>query len=168
MIALPPAPNVKAAVSIVLHNALLRLTEEQRGIEETAQRFAREKLAPRYQAREQEARIDRALVRQMGALGLIGADLPEDYGGLGQPSVTAGVIIEAIAYGDFNVSYVQLLGSLQGQILARHAAPELTRHWISRIVAGEAPWHGEALHRAPRSPARCERCPVRRAPRSSR
>jgi len=116
----------------------VRFTAEQRAFQETAQRFAREKLAPHYQAREASGEVDRALVRQMGDLGLIGADLPEEYGGLGQPSLTAGLIIEAIAYGDFNVAYVQLLGSLQGQILARHAAPELARDWISRIVTGDA------------------------------
>ena len=116
----------------------VRFTAEQRAFQETAQRFAREKLAPHYQAREASGEVDRALVKQMGALGLIGADLPEQYGGLGQPSLTAGVIIEAIAYGDFNVAYVQLLGSLQGQILARHAAPDLARDWISRIVSGDA------------------------------
>ena len=113
-------------------------TAEQRAFQETARRFAREQLAPQYQAREATGQIDRALVRQMGDLGLIGVDLPEEYGGLGQPSLTAGLIIEAIAYGDFNVAYVQLLGSLQGQILARHAAPELARDWIARIVSGEA------------------------------
>jgi cyclohexanecarboxyl-CoA dehydrogenase len=116
----------------------VRFTAEQRAFQETAQRFAREKLAPHYQAREASGEVDRALVRQMGDLGLIGADLPEEYGGLGQPSLTAGLIIEAIAYGDFNVAYVQLLGSLQGQILARHAAPDLARDWISRIVTGDA------------------------------
>jgi len=116
----------------------VRFTAEQRAFQETAQRFAREKLAPHYQSRETSGEVDRALVRQMGDLGLIGADLPEEYGGLGQPSLTAGLIIEAIAYGDFNVAYVQLLGSLQGQILARHAAPDLARDWISRIVSGEA------------------------------
>jgi len=116
----------------------VRFTAEQRAFQETAQRFAREKLAPHYQAREASGEVDRALVRQMGDLGLIGADLPEEYGGLGQPSLTAGLIIEAIAYGDFNVAYVQLLGSLQGQILARHAAPDLARDWIARIVSGDA------------------------------
>ena len=116
----------------------VRFTAEQRAFQETAQRFAREKLAPHYQAREASGEVDRALVRQMGDLGLIGADLPEEYGGLGQPSLTAGLIIEAIAYGDFNVAYVQLLGSLQGQILARHAAPDLARDWIARIVTGDA------------------------------
>lgn len=113
-------------------------TAEQRAFQETARRFAREQLAPQYQAREADGHVDRKLVRQMGDLGLIGVDLPEEYGGLGQPSLTAGLIIEAIAYGDFNVAYVQLLGSLQGQILARHAAPELAHEWISRIVSGEA------------------------------
>jgi cyclohexanecarboxyl-CoA dehydrogenase len=74
----------------------------------------------------------------MGALGLIGVDLPEKFGGLGQSSEMAGHIIEAIAYGDFNVAYVQLLGSLQGTILANHASPELAGTWISRIVSGDA------------------------------
>jgi cyclohexanecarboxyl-CoA dehydrogenase len=114
------------------------LTDDQRAFQETAQRFAREKIAPGYMKREAEARLDRALVLEMGALGLIGADLPERYGGLGEPSVTAGLAIEALAYGDINVSYVPLLASLNGQIIARHAAPELAGHWIPRIVAGEA------------------------------
>lgn len=111
---------------------------ETQAIRETAQRFARERLAPHYMTGETSGRIDRALIREMGALGLIGADLPEALGGLGQSSVIAGEIIQAIAYGDFNVSYVQLLGSLQGTILANHAAPDLAAHWIGRIVAGEA------------------------------
>ena len=114
------------------------LSEEQRAFRTAAQRFAREKLAPRYQAREQEAVIDRKLVREMGALGLIGPDLPERYGGLGLPSEVSGLVIEALAYGDFNVAYVQLLGSLCGQIIARHAAEDLAAEWLPRIVAGEA------------------------------
>jgi cyclohexanecarboxyl-CoA dehydrogenase len=114
------------------------LTDEQRAFIETARRFARERLAPRYQARENDGRIEQQLMRDMGSLGLIGVDLPEAYGGLEQPSLTAGLIIEALAYGDFNAAYVQLLASLNGQVLARHAAPELAQAWIRRMVAGEA------------------------------
>ena len=116
----------------------MALSEEQRAFRTAAERFAREKLAPRYQAREREALIDRALVREMGALGLIGCDLPERHGGLGLTSETSGLIIEAIAYGDLNVAYVQLLGSLCGQIIAQHAAEELAAQWLPRIVAGES------------------------------
>ncbi len=107
-------------------------------VQETARRFARERLAPHYMAREQIGHVDRTLIREMGALGLIGVDLPEELGGHGQSSVLAGLIIEAIAHGDFNVAYIQLLGSLQGSILARHASPALAQAWISRIVAGDA------------------------------
>ena len=114
------------------------LTEEQLAFRDTAQRFAREKLAPSFMAREAAGCIDRDLVREMGALGLIGLDLPEQYGGLGAASETAGVVIEALAYGDLNVSYVPLLSSLNGQIVARHANPQLAAHWIGRIVSGEA------------------------------
>jgi cyclohexanecarboxyl-CoA dehydrogenase len=113
-------------------------SEDQRALQATAERFARQKLAPAYQAREQEAMIDRALVREMGALGLIASDLAEHYGGLGLPSETTGLIIEALAYGDVNVAYVQLLGSLCGQIIARHATENLAAEWLPRIVSGES------------------------------
>jgi cyclohexanecarboxyl-CoA dehydrogenase len=114
------------------------LSEEQRDFVEVARRFARERIAPGYMARERDGRIDRDLVREMGALGLIGADLPEALGGLGAPSVTTGLAIEAISHADMNVGYVPLLASLNGQIVARHAAPSLASQWIPRIVAGEA------------------------------
>lgn len=114
-----------------------RLNDDQKSFVETAQRFARERLAPRYQAREREGRVEPELVREMGELGLIGLDLPEVYGGLGQPSLTTGLVIEALAYGDFNVTYAQLLASLNGQILARHASPEVAQEWIPRLVSGE-------------------------------
>lgn len=114
------------------------LTDDQRAFQDVARRFARERIAPGYMAREREARVERSLLREMGTLGLIGADLPERLGGLGAPSVTAGLAMEAVAYADINVAYVPLLASLNGQIIARHAAPDLAAHWIPRIVAGEA------------------------------
>ena len=114
------------------------LSEDQRAFQEVAQRFTRDRIAPLYMQREKDGAVDRALIHEMGALGLIGADLPEAYGGLGAPSMTTGLAIEALAYGDINVSYVPLLASLNGQIIARHASPELAGEWIPRIVAGEA------------------------------
>ena len=113
-------------------------TEDQQAFRETAQRFAREKLVESYQKRATEHVMDRALVREMGSLGLIGADLPEKFGGLGESSVTAGLIVEEIARADFNVSYIQLLGSLMGGMVAKHASPEIAMEWMARVTAGEA------------------------------
>ena len=111
--------------------------EDQLALRDMARRFAREQLKPDYQKRESESGIDRALFREMGALGLLGVDLPEQYGGMGLSGVTAGIIIEEIAYGDFNVSYAQLLCSLMGAIIHRNAQPALAREWIPRLIAGE-------------------------------
>ena len=113
------------------------LNDDQLAFQETARRFAREKLAPGYQRREDEGRIDRALVREMGDLGLIAPELPEEFGGLGTPSLTSGLIAEAIGYADVNAAYIQILGSLNGKIIAGHARPELARQWLPRLVSGE-------------------------------
>ena len=113
------------------------LNDDQLAFQETARRFAREKLAPGYQRREVEGRIDRALVREMGDLGLIAPELPEEFGGLGTPSLTSGLIAEAIGYADVNAAYIQILGSLNGKIIAGHARPELARQWLPRLVSGE-------------------------------
>ncbi|WP_245265968.1 acyl-CoA dehydrogenase family protein [Bradyrhizobium japonicum] len=114
------------------------LSAEQQAFREIAERFAREKLAPHYQKRAKQDRIDRAMLKEMGDLGLIGVDIPEQYGGLGESSATAGVIIEQIAYGDFNASYVQLLASLMGGMIAQHASPDISQQWLPRVVKGEA------------------------------
>ena len=114
------------------------LADEQHAFLDTARRFAREKIAPGYMQREKAARIDRALIAEMGSLGLIAPELPEKVGGLGQSSLLAGMITEVIGHADINVAYLQVLGSLNGKIIAAHAAPDLARHWIGRIVAGDA------------------------------
>ncbi|NVN86836.1 MAG: acyl-CoA dehydrogenase family protein [Rhodopseudomonas sp.] len=114
------------------------LSEQQQAFQEAAQRFAKQKLAPHYLTRAKQNGIDRALVKEMGSLGLIGADLPEQYGGLGESCATAGVIIEQIATADFNVSYVQLLASLMGSMIAKHASPEIAAQWLPRVTSGDA------------------------------
>ena len=111
--------------------------DDQNALREAAQRFARTRLRPDYQKRESGDGFDRGLLREMGKLGLIGVDLPKEYGGLGESALTSGLITEAIAYGDFSVSYAFLHGSLLGAIIHRNANPELARYWNTRIIAGE-------------------------------
>ena len=114
------------------------LSDEQLAMRDMARRFAEERLAPRYREREAEARIEPELIEEMGSLGLIGIDLPESLGGLDLGSVASGLIIEDIAGGDMNVSYVQLLASLNGSIIAAHARPEVAQEIVPRVCEGKA------------------------------
>jgi cyclohexanecarboxyl-CoA dehydrogenase len=107
-------------------------------IAEHARRFARERVAPGYLERDRTRVLDRALMREMGQLGLIAPELPESAGGQGLGRLAAGVICEEIARADLSMSYVNLLASLNGQILAEHGSPDIAGPWLSRITRGEA------------------------------
>ncbi len=114
------------------------LTEDQKALQDSARRFSRERLLPDYQKREKLGVLDRGLIAEMGRLGLLGMDLPEEYGGMGLDAVTTGLIAEELAYGDFNVSAVPVGISLNAAILLRHAQPEVVREWVPRMIRGDA------------------------------
>jgi cyclohexanecarboxyl-CoA dehydrogenase len=110
---------------------------EHGDIRAAATRFASEVLAPSSRRIETGGAIPLDIRRQMGALGLVGLELPERYGGLGLDHVASGVAIEAVAEGDFNVAYVPLLASLCGTIVARHAEPAVAAEVLPQICSGE-------------------------------
>ncbi|MBI5260723.1 MAG: cyclohexanecarboxyl-CoA dehydrogenase [Bradyrhizobium sp.] len=114
------------------------LDEDLVALGEQARRFAADRVAPGYLERDRTRVLDRGLMKQMGAMGFIAPELPEQFGGLGMSCLAAGVIHEEIARADLSISYINLLGSLNGQILAHHGRPEVVRPWLSRLIAGEA------------------------------
>lgn len=112
-------------------------TADQLALQQTAYRFAREVLLPEYLNRDRPSLADKAVARQMGQLGLLGTDLPEDLGGLGQSSLVTGMVSEALAYGDFNLSAVPVNVSLNAAILMAHAPAEVCDHIVPLMIAGE-------------------------------
>ena len=112
-------------------------TEDQNAIRESVARFSSEVLAPGYRRRDREGRIEREVIRQMGEMGFLGGELSSQFGGSELDCVTSGVIIEEISKGDFNVGYIPLLTSLNGQIIANYAAPHLAEEWLTGMISGE-------------------------------
>ncbi|MEQ1888419.1 MAG: acyl-CoA dehydrogenase family protein [Alphaproteobacteria bacterium] len=113
------------------------LSPEQRAFQETVRRFSAEKVAPFYQQRETDGVISIALRREMGALGMLGVELPEQFGGMGLDCVTAGISIEEVARADFNVAYIPLLISLLGAIVKQHPDEEMARRIITDMCVGD-------------------------------
>src|SRR5437764_7691582 len=68
------------------------LSEEERMVRDTARDFAQEKLFPQILQAYREERFDRDVINQMGALGLLGPTIPQEYGGAGLGYVAAGLI----------------------------------------------------------------------------
>ncbi|WP_338603267.1 acyl-CoA dehydrogenase [Saccharopolyspora sp. SCSIO 74807] len=113
------------------------LTEDQLRLRDEAGRFAAERLAPHYREREQRGSVEPQVRREMGDRGFIAPELPVEIGGRGLDRVTSGILTEEIARGDFSVAYLQVVGSLVGQILASNAASEVAARWVPGICRGE-------------------------------
>ncbi|MBU6503079.1 MAG: cyclohexanecarboxyl-CoA dehydrogenase [Burkholderiales bacterium] len=107
-------------------------------VAEQARRFATDRVAPGFLERDRTRVLDRALMREMGELGFIAPELPEVFGGQGLGCLAAGVIHEEIARADLSISYINLLASLNGQILSQHGQPGMVKPWLERLVRGEA------------------------------
>jgi cyclohexanecarboxyl-CoA dehydrogenase len=112
-------------------------SDEQQEYRDRARAIATKKLLPEYRAREKAGRIDPDLRQEIGAAGLIAPEIPVEYGGRGLDRVTSGVVTEEIGRGDINVAYLQVVGSLVGQILAGNARPEVAQQWVPKICSGE-------------------------------
>lgn len=111
-------------------------TVVQRELVEGVRHFSKEKLAPVYARRESEEAFHRPTVAEMGKLGFFGVELPEEYGGLGLDSVTAGLVTEALCADDMNLGYLSVNISLVGQILSTYGRPEVVSPWLRGMIAG--------------------------------
>ena len=114
------------------------IDDDLMAVAEQARRFATDRVARGFLERDRTRVLDRALMREMGELGFIAPELPEVFGGQGLGCLAAGVIHEEIARADLSISYINLLASLNGQILSQHGQPGMVKPWLERLVRGEA------------------------------
>ena len=73
-----------------------QLGEEEKMIRDTARAYAQDRLAPRIREAYANEHTDRAIFNEMGELGLLGATLPEQYGGVGASYVSYGLVAREI------------------------------------------------------------------------
>src|SRR5688572_4551876 len=113
-------------------------TDEQRMIGDTTREFVDNEVRPNLEAMEKHAwEVARDLVRKAGDLGLLGATIPEEYGGLGLDQTTGVVIAEMIGRaGGFGTTFgaQTSIGLLP---ILYFGSEELKKTWIPKIVSGE-------------------------------
>jgi glutaryl-CoA dehydrogenase len=73
-----------------------QLTEEERMLQESVRSFAQNELQPRILNAYRNATVEPEIFREMGALGLLGITVPEEYGGLGAGYVAYGVVAREV------------------------------------------------------------------------
>ncbi|MBP6020365.1 MAG: acyl-CoA dehydrogenase [Burkholderiaceae bacterium] len=73
-----------------------QLTEDERMVRDAARAYAQDKLAPRVLDAFRNEKTDTAIFTEMGELGLLGATIPEEYGGAGLNYVSYGLIAREV------------------------------------------------------------------------
>jgi alkylation response protein AidB-like acyl-CoA dehydrogenase len=114
------------------------LSPEQKQIADVASKFADEKIFP--QVHEIEAKnwdVSRKLMRDLGDLGLLGIDVPEQYGGLDMDKITSTLVSQNLsASGSFSVTFSAhvTIGTLP---LVWYGTPEQKEKYLPRLASGE-------------------------------
>ncbi len=132
------APSFKWEDPLLLDT---QLTEEERMIRDAAHAYAQDKLAPRVLEAFRHEKTDPAIFREMGELGLLGATIPEAYGGAGLNYVSYGLIareVERIDSGYRSMMSVQ--SSLVMVPINEFGTEEQKRKYLPKLASGE--WIG--------------------------
>ncbi len=114
------------------------LTEEERMVRDTARGYAQEKLFPRVLTAYREERFDREVVTEMGELGLLGATLPEEYGGSGLGDVAYGLIAREVERVDSGYrSMMSVQSSLVMYPIFAYGTEAQRRKYLPKLSKGE-------------------------------
>lgn len=115
-----------------------QITEEHRLIRQTADEFVDNEVMPAI-ARLEDKDWDfaRGLVRKCAELGLIGTDVPEDYGGLALDKVSSLIVSESVGrLASWAVTFGGQTGLSITPLLC-FGTPEQKERYLSRLVSGE-------------------------------
>ena len=115
-----------------------QLTEEERLVRDTAENYAQEKLQPRVTSAYLDERFDREIMSEMGELGLLGATVPEEYGGAGLGYVSYGLIARAVERVDSGYrSACSVQSSLVMYPIFAYGSEEQRKKYLPGLARGE-------------------------------
>ena len=118
-----------------------QLTEDERMIRDAAHVYAQEKLLPRVTEAFRHEKSDPAVFPEMGALGLLGATLPSEYGGAGLNYVCYGLVAREIERVDSGYrSMMSVQSSLVMFPIYTYGSEAQRRKYLPKLATGE--WIG--------------------------
>jgi len=118
-----------------------QLSDEERMIRDSARAYAQEKLQPRIKTAFNEERVEPEIFKEMGAMGLLGTTIPEQYGGLGGGYVTYGLVAREVERVDSGYrSMMSVQSSLVMYPIYAYGSEEQRQKYLPKLATGE--WIG--------------------------
>lgn len=114
------------------------LTSEERAVRDMARRFVQKTVVPKAGRLWEEGTFPKDWPKQFGEQGLLGANLPEEYGGSGINSVAYGLIMQELEAGDSGVrSFASVQGALVMYPIYAYGSEQQRKHWLPKLAKGE-------------------------------
>ncbi len=114
------------------------LTDEEKMIRDSARAFAQDKLQPRIRDAFRHEKFDRAIMTEMGEMGLLGAMTSEKYGGAGLGYVAYGLIAREIERVDSGYrSAMSVQSSLVMFPIENFGSEAQKQKYLLRLATGE-------------------------------
>ena len=114
------------------------LSEEERMVRDTARGFAEDYLKPRVVEAYAQEKYDPNMLPEMGKLGLIGATIPQDYGGAGLGYVSYGLIARELERVDSGYrSMMSVQSSLVMYPIFAYGSEAQRRKYLPKLATGE-------------------------------
>jgi len=115
-----------------------QLTEDERMIRDAARAYAEDKLAPRVIDAFAEERVAPEIFPEMGAMGLLGVTVPEEYGGVGANYVSYGLVAREIERVDSGYrSMMSVQSSLVMYPIQAYGSEEQRQKYLPKLASGE-------------------------------
>jgi alkylation response protein AidB-like acyl-CoA dehydrogenase len=114
------------------------LTDEQVMMRDMARQFAAEQLAPNAALWDREAMFPDDAVKGMGALGLMGVQVPEEWGGAGLGNTELALVIEEISAGDGGCSTIMAVqNSVVCMPIHKFGSDNQKKKFLKQLATGE-------------------------------
>ncbi|MFN0181335.1 MAG: acyl-CoA dehydrogenase family protein [Gemmatimonadales bacterium] len=114
------------------------LTEEERAVRDTVRTWVDENLIPIIGDAYVEGKFPKKLIPGMAELGVLGANLPEEYGCAGLGNVAYGLIMQELERGDSGIrSFASVQGALVMYPIYAFGSEEQKKKWLPRLATGE-------------------------------
>ena len=115
------------------------MTDELQAIYDQTVEFVTNEVTPNGEAWEEEGKVPRSVLKQMGQLGMFSLRIPEEHGGLGLGPLASAVFSEALGASTFAGFDVTVLvhTDMAGPHLVNSGSPEQLEQWLPGVMAGE-------------------------------
>ena len=114
---------------------ITHLSEIETAMADSVSKFAADIIAPKVRAMDEAEAMDPAIVEQLFEQGLMGVEIPEEYGGAGMNFTAAIVGIEELARVDPSVSVlVDVHNTLVNTAILRYGSLEMRKKWLPKLA----------------------------------